>query len=257
MAVLIFDIETIPDVQMGRRLYSLSNDNDYEVARMMLSRRQEETGGSDFLPLHLHRIVAISAVLFIGNKLKIGSLASLDAPESELITRFFNCIEKYTPTLVSWNGGSFDLPVLHYRALHHAVSAPTYWNIGETDSGFRWNNYLNRYHYRHMDLMDILSAYQPRAYAPLHEIALLLGLPGKLGMQGNQVFEQFYTGHLEAVRNYCEIDVLNTYLIYLNFEKMRGKLSMEQQEQAQQELIAYLKQAKKTHFDEFLSAWLV
>src|SRR5699024_9779140 len=109
-------------------------------------------------------------------------------PEEELVQRFFDGIEKFIPTLVSWNGGAFDLPVIHYRALFHGIAGLRYWEIGDEDQSFRWNNYLNRYHQRHLDLMDMLSGYQARAAAPLDEIAVLLGLPGKMGMSGTKVW---------------------------------------------------------------------
>ena len=101
--------------------------------------------------------------------------------------RFFDGIEKYTPQLVSWNGSGFDLPVLHYRALVHGIPGCCYWDTGENDREFKFNNYLARFHARHTDLMDVLAGYQNRAWAPLDEIAQLCGLPGKLGMDGSQV----------------------------------------------------------------------
>ena len=149
MNVLVFDIETVPDVEAGRRLYGLSGLNDNDVAKVMFQKRLEQSGGeSDFLRHYLHRIVAIAAVLRHGDTLRVWSLGEMDAGEDELIQRFFDGIDKFSPTLVSWNGGGFDLPVLHYRALIHGVPAPRYWEIGDSDRDFRYNNYLNRFHTR-------------------------------------------------------------------------------------------------------------
>ena len=167
MNVFIFDIETVPDVVSGRRLHNLDGLTDKEVANIMFHKRREETGGSDFLRLHLQRIVAISVVFRSGEGVKVWSLGEQDADEKELIQRFFDGIEKFSPTLVSWNGGGFDLPVLHYRALLHGVRAPRYWETGDNDQSFRWNNYLSRFHSRHTDLMDVVAGYQTRANAPL------------------------------------------------------------------------------------------
>ena len=64
---------------------------------------------------------------------------------------------------MSWNGGGFDLPVLNYRALIHGVTAARYWDWGDDDREFKFNSYLGRYHTRHLDLMDVLAMYQPRA----------------------------------------------------------------------------------------------
>ena len=123
-----------------------------------------------------------------------GRSATEQSSEAELIARFFDGIEKYTPDLVSWNGSGFDLPVLHYRALKAGVQAPRYWETGEEDTSFRYNNYLSRYHWRHLDLMDVLASFQVRARASLQDVALLLGLPGKLGFSGDQVWDAVQAG---------------------------------------------------------------
>jgi predicted PolB exonuclease-like 3'-5' exonuclease len=255
MNIFVFDIETIPDTQSGSRLYNLTDLTDKEIAENMFERRRQETNGSDFLRLHLHRIVTISVVLRTSNQLKVWSLGDANSSEKELLERFFAGIEKYSPTLVSWNGSGFDLPVLHYRALLHGVSAPRYWETGEYEQSFKWNNYLSRYHYRHTDLMDVLAGYQARANAPLNEIAVMLGLPGKMGIDGSHVWDYFQRGEIETIRNYCETDVLNTYLVFLRFELIRGKLS-EQEYQAECELLrTVLEKENKSHFNEFLHAW--
>jgi predicted PolB exonuclease-like 3'-5' exonuclease len=260
MNVFIFDIETIPDVASGRKLYGQPEEmaqlSDQEVARVMsLARAQKTDGQSDMLRLHLQKIVAISVVLRSGDLFKVWSLGEPDSPEAELIQRFYDGIQKFGPTIVSWNGGGFDLPVLHYRALLHGIAAPQYW---ETQHGeFKWNNYLNRYHYRHTDLMDILASYQARAYAPLDEIATMLGFPGKMGMSGDKVWDAYQDGQIQAIRDYCETDVLNTYLIFLRFQLIRGHLTAEQY-QAEcgkaRETLA-LEAEHKPHFKAFLDAW--
>ncbi len=137
MNVFVFDIETVPDVASARRLWGLDGLDDDGVAAVLFSKRQQETGGSDFLRHHLHRVVAISAVFREGERFNVWSLGDEEAGEAELLRRFFEGIERYTPTLVSWNGGGFDLPVLHYRALLHGISAPRYWDTGDDDREFR------------------------------------------------------------------------------------------------------------------------
>lgn len=252
MNVFVFDIETIPDTNAGRKIYDLpSTLTDQEVGETMFLKRREQTSGSDFLPLHLHRIVAISAVLKTKSQINVWSLGDLQSSEKEIIQRFFAGIEKYTPTLVSWNGSAFDLPVLHYRALLHAVASPRYWETGDEDNAFKWNNYLNRYHYRHTDLMDVLAAYQTRANAKLDEIAVMLGLPGKMGMSGSKVWDGYLNGEIESIRNYCETDVLNTYLIYLRFRLIQGKLTEAEYQQHCEEITHHLQKSEKPHLIQF------
>ncbi len=94
------------------------------------------------------------------------SLGTLEDGEAALVQSFYRVIEKYTPQLVSWNGGGFDLPVLNYRALVNGIPAYRFWDLGEDDREFKWNNYISRYHARHTDLMDVLAMYQARANAP-------------------------------------------------------------------------------------------
>ena len=255
MNVLAFDIETVPDVETGRRLYGLDGLSDEDVARVMFHKRRAQTGDSDFLRHPLHRIVAISVVLRRAESVGVWSLAEPDAGEAELVRRFYDGIEKYTPTLVSWNGSGFDLPVLHYRALKHGVSAPRYWETGAEDQSFRFNNYLSRYHERHTDLMDVLAYYQPRASASLDEIATLLGLPGKLGRSGATVWDQYRNGRIEDIRNYCETDVLNTYLVYLRYECLRGNLDEAGLKREEKRVCDALKAANKPHLNAFLAAW--
>ena len=249
-----FDIETVPDVEFGRRMWDLGDIPDEAVASAMFFKQQQKSG-SDFLPLHQHRIVAISVALRTGETFKVWSLGDADADEAELVRRFYAGIDRYTPDLVSWNGGGFDLPVLHYRALKHGVQAPRYWEMGESNRDFRYNNYLSRFHWRHVDLMDVLAGFQPRARASLDQAAVLLGYPGKLGMSGDQVWGRYQTGDLKGIRDYCETDALNTYLIYLRFQLVRGILD-EARYQAELELLeTKLTETGSLHLDEFLAAW--
>jgi 3'-5' exonuclease len=253
---LVFDIETIPDVALGRRLHGLEGLADAQVAKAMFALRRQQSGG-EFLAHEQHRVVAISCVLRTQDTLKVWSLGELTASESELIQRFFDGIEKLSPCLVSWNGGGFDLPVLNYRALLHGVQAPRYWEVGDEDTSFRYNNYLGRFHWRHMDVMDILSGYQNRARASLANTASLLGLPGKMGFDGSQVWDAYQAGNLLGIRRYCETDVLNTYLIYLRFELMRGRFTRERHAEEVERVKALLRAGKEDqpHFAEFLQAW--
>jgi predicted PolB exonuclease-like 3'-5' exonuclease len=255
MSVLVFDIETVPDVDGGRRLYGLEGLGDEDTAKVMFQKRRQETGGSEFLRLHLQRIVAISAVLRTADRFRVWSLGEIEAGEKELLERFFDGIERFTPTLVSWNGSGFDLPVIHYRSLLHGVAGIRYWETGDEDRDFRYNNYLNRYHYRHVDLMDVLAAYQARAYAPLDEVASLLGFPGKMGMSGAQVWEGFLEGDLAGIRNYCETDVLNTYLVWLRFEQIRGRLRPDETEREYALVREELNRSGLPHLQAFAAAW--
>jgi len=250
--VLAFDIETIPDVAGIRRLYGLPADlPDAEVAEVAFQIRRTKTG-SDFLPPQLHKVAVISCVLRGDEGVRV---FSLEGQEADVIRRFYEGIEKFVPQLVSWNGGGFDLPVLNYRALIHGIPAAAFWETGDENRDFRYNNYVSRYHSRHTDVMDVLAMYQPRNNAPLDEVAQLAGLPGKIGVGGAKVWETWLAGETAKIRDYCEADTANTYLLFLRYQLLRGVYTNEQHQKECELLRTYLKGLDKPHWREFLKLW--
>ncbi|RRD91179.1 3'-5' exonuclease [Conchiformibius steedae] len=259
--ILAFDIETIPDTHAIRLLYQLPDTlSDAETAEYALQKRRAQNG-SDFLPLHLHRIIAIACCLRWQDKIRIAAIGTPEDNEAQIITTFYSLLDKYTPQLVSWNGGGFDLPVLHYRALMHGTPAPRYWDNGDggfPDSrDFKWNNYTNRYHTRHCDLMDVLSLFNARAAVSLDDIAKLCGFPGKQGMDGSQVWHAYQAGALSDIRHYCETDAANTYLMYLRFCLINGSMNPSTYHSEVEKLrhTVQSQAAEFPHWTEFLAAW--
>jgi 3'-5' exonuclease len=257
--ILVFDIETIPDVAGLRRLHELGDAlSDAEVSELAFQKRRA-AAGNDFLPHYLQRVVVISCVLRTRDGFRVWSLSEPEQGEGEIIQRFYDGIEKFTPQLVSWNGGGFDLPVLHYRGMIHSVTAPRYWDMGEGDFAdsrdFKWNNYIGRYHMRHCDLMDLLAMYQPRANAPLDDLVRLMGYPGKLGMDGGQVWQGWLDGKIGDIRDYCETDVVNTYLAYLRFQMMRGSITRDEHAAELDFVRAQLNGIQQPHWRKFLDGW--
>ena len=253
--ILAFDIETVPDAEGIRRVLAFGPElSDAAVVEFALQRRRQASG-NDFLPPHMHRVIAISCALRSDDGVRVWSLGSPADSERDIVQRFFDGIEKYTPQLVSWNGSSFDLPVLHYRALFHGIPGCCYWDTGDNNKEFRFNNYLSRFHARHTDLMDVIAGYQNRAFAPLTEIAQLCGLPGKLGMDGSQVHAAFKRGEIAAIRAYCETDVANTYLVFQRFQMIRGLLDPAAYQQEIDLFRAWLAEQQAPHWKEFAAAW--
>jgi len=260
--VLVFDIESIPDVAGLRLLRNAPEGATDQWVYSAWCEEREGEGKSNFIPLHLQRVLVISCVFRNAEGLRVHSFVDRDgASEGKVIQTFFNTLEKHVPQLVSWNGGGFDLPVLHYRGLRHGVVADKYWCMGEEGGSdareFKYNNYISRYHMRHLDLMDLLAMYQPKNNAPLDAMAKLCGFPGKLGMDGSQVYSAFLEGKTEDIRRYCETDVMNTYLLYCRFQKMRGGFTEAEYEQE----IALVKGTlaglvpAEQHWQEYLAAW--
>lgn len=256
MNVLCFDIETVPDIEFGRQIYDLGDLDDESVAKVMRFK-QLQARQTDFLPLPQHRVVVISGVLRDSDGLRIFSLGEGQGDERQIVQRFYDGLERRTPDLVSWNGSGFDLPVLHYRALKHGVNAARYWEIGDGDRDWRFNNYLSRFHWRHIDLMDVLSGFQAGGRASLQHTAQLLGLPGKLGMSGADVWDYYLAGRHAEIERYCETDALNTYLIYLRFELMRGNLDQTAYAREIDRVREKIGNSDGPHWREFLEAWPV
>ena len=252
LPVLVFDIETLTDLKSGAHLYGLDlPEQDLESALTKL-RRQES--GSEFQRLPLHEIVCISG-LWIDEKgtMKLFSFSREQWSEAEILTKFLSIFDKRHPTLVSWNGSQFDLPVILFRAMYHGLSAAALFDQGEIDTQKRYNNYQNRYHQRHVDLMDVMAMFHGRHFLKLDDAAHLLGFPGKRGDGGYHVPEYIRQQQWQALTSYCEGDVLNTWLIYLRWLLLKGQLLLADHQHLVQSTIQYL-QASPQHA-EFLSVW--
>ena len=263
--VLAFDIETIPDAEGARRILDLPDSiSDDDAIEAVLRARRQSTGREDaFLQLPLHRVAVISCALRIPDaaepeeRLKVFSLGAPEYDERGAVEMFFKVVEKYTPQLVSWNGGGFDLPVLHYRALAFGISARRYWQADGVDKygeKFHFNRYTARYHDRHTDLMDLLAQYSPGAFARLDDVAKLCGLPGKIGVGGAGVWDAFRAGKQDEIRRYCEADAMLTYLLFARFQRFRGLWSDEKF----REECAFAREWMREQggaWDEFLEKW--
>lgn len=249
-AKLVLDIETVPDAEIGRGLYGLEDLDEGEVMRAMLHHYQQRTG-LEFLPPIQHKVVAIGIVFRNEEGVRPLVLGNEDAKESELIMRFFRGLGHYVPDLITWNGAAFDLPVLNFRALRHEIQARIYWETGVNDRAFRFNNYLSRFHWRHTDLMDALSGFQGRGRPSLREACALLGLPGKKLMKGSSVMDAYLEGRIGDIRRYCLEDALNTYLVSIHFDYLRGRLSQDSLDEEYGLLIDVLKASGEPHLTEF------
>ena len=151
--------------------------------------------------------------------------------EKELISAFCNKIAELSPRLVTFNGHSFDLPILRYRAMVLGVSAP----------GLSARPYFNRYTKDAIDLCDALSSFSAQGKASLHEISRVMGLPGKpKGFDGGEVERHYHEGKIKEIAEYCETDVVNTYQVWLRYELFRGALSPDAFEASERNLADFV-----------------
>ena len=250
--ILVFDIETIPDIGTGRRLYpELKDLSDDDALTALIALRQAEAG-NDFMRLPLHKIACLSFLWVENGEFSLHSLALDRLTEADILRKFFRAFAK-KPVLVSWNGSGFDVPVLLYRALHHKISAPALFNSANKP------DYLYRYGEMHVDLMDKMSLYNGYSKQKLDTIAALCGFAGKGEIDGSQVVPMVQSGDWQKLTTYCESDVLNTWLIYLRWLILTGKADLDGCEMmiAQtHEFVSKIKNADDTlRHERFLDAW--
>jgi hypothetical protein len=225
--LVAFDIETIPDPDVGRRIFGFDGD-DASVVREMFESRLEKTDGRTGYPQLPHQRVVTIGVAWLeleSGKFKIGTVGGGAMEERSHLEGFFALFRDAAtaPRLISWNGSGFDLPVIRYRSMLLGIAAPDFYR---TDGELKRNNYQNRYHDMHVDLMDVLSGYGASHRVGLGTLSELVGLPGKSFVEG-EVWEHILAGEEELVREYCKMDVLLTLLLYLNWEVHRGNLETQ------------------------------
>lgn len=217
--ICVFDCESIVDVELVKKQYNDEGD-DFTISKNMISRYKEENG-SEFLPLPYHKIISICAVIAdnYGKFIKVNKIEGEN--EEQMIRNFFNFIEKFEPRLVSFNGKNYDMPLLVLRALKYNIKASTYL---DTISD-KWNNYKTRFsELKHCDLFESFGGFKG---LKLDLICSMANLPGKYDVSGDQVLDLFYNGKIEKIHEYCESDVLNTYMLFLKYEFIKGNLNKE------------------------------
>ena len=206
----------------------------------------------DKFPKHIfHRVICIGALVAHREEGGHWTVDALGAPhvgersEKELISSFVNSIATPSPQLVTFNGSSFDLPVLRYRAMVYGVAAP----------GLSVRPYFNRYAEDAIDLCDVLASFSSQAKATPHELCRVMGLPGKPdGMTGAEVEKYYRDGHIREIADYCESDVLNTYRVWLRYELFRGRLSGAEFQASEAKLVEFVKTRENTkpHLTAFM-----
>ena len=212
-SAIVWDIETVPDLKGFAAANGCEGKTDEEIRTLM----------GDKFPKHIyHSIVCIGALVARLDSEGAWCVQALGAPhigersERALIWAFVDRIAEMAPQLVTFNGSSFDLPVLRYRAMVNGVRAP----------GLAMRSYFNRYSEDAVDLCDLLASFSPQGKASLHELCRVMGLAGKPnGISGSEVEKYYRDGRIQEIAAYCESDVVNTYRVWLRYELFRGRLN--------------------------------
>ena len=259
---LIFDIETVPDGQLiAETKYAGLNLNPHEaVIKAQDDARASSSSGSDFLPLSYHLPVAI-CVLKVGTDYRLQSLVNLDSPlyrPQEIVAAFWKGAQHYQAKLVSFNGRTFDIPVLELAAFRYGLQIPWHFKgamglLGSKEKGPR-----NRYSDLHIDLFEFFSNYGAnRLTGGLNLLSKLIGIPGKFEMSGANVYSMIQTGNYAAVNEYCSFDVLDTYFVFLRTKVLTGELTLFQESHLRNEAHKWLKaeSEKQPHLLRYLEKW--
>jgi predicted PolB exonuclease-like 3'-5' exonuclease len=233
-SIIVWDLETIPDLAAAARMLGLGTAAEAEV---------REALGEGFPKHPLHKIVCIGA-LVASRQPEGWRMDALGAPhvaersEAELISAFAERVGQLRPQLVTWNGHSFDLPVLRYRAMVNRVAA----------EGLQVRQYFHRYTEDALDICDVLGSYAPGGTVKLDEVSKILGLTGKPeGIDGSRVEEMVRAGRIEEVARYCESDVLNTYRVWLIYELFRGAITDKQLEWSEAQIREFVMNRKTSN----------
>ncbi|MFT5702916.1 MAG: putative PolB exonuclease-like 3'-5' exonuclease [Rickettsiales bacterium] len=265
-SLFVFDIETIPDTQAAKNLLDLDASASKEECRKALTdyHLKITDGRNSFIRQPFQKIVAISFLQadiirdgdgterYVLNEIRSGG--NIESLEEELVKGFFSYLKKQPPRIVSYGGKNFDLPVLKYRAIKHGIAAPFLYKMGD-----KWNNYNQKYSLDwHCDLIDAFSDFGASTRVKMNELCAVFGLPGKLGIDGSMVADYYDSKKLAEIRDYCETDVVNTYLLYLHYQHHNGSLSTENFLSAQEDLSHYLltEGEERVHLKEFLDELL-
>jgi predicted PolB exonuclease-like 3'-5' exonuclease len=220
----IFDIETIPDVELVKKVYDINSDG-LEACNKAFEIQKEKTGSS-FLPIQFHQSVVISAVIAdeYGNFQKVNSI--IKDSEKELLKAFLGFVDRHNPKLVSFNGRGFDIPMILTRAMKYNLSCPAYFDQNDTlKNKTKWENYRSRYSEKfHIDLMDSMSEFGAVRGLNLDTVCMMSGLPGKFDVHGDQVTDLYFDNKIDEIAQYCESDVLNTYWLFLKYQILQGNI---------------------------------
>jgi 3'-5' exonuclease len=221
-AFLVVDTESIPDGRLLRQVkYPGQNLSDDEaIIKAQDAARENSWSGSDFLPVTFQIPVSV-CVARVGFDYSLTKITCLDSPRyrpGEMVSQFWGGVEKMSAKLVTFNGRSFDMPLLELAACRFGCTAPNYFQ----NSRHRFSGAIDL-----LDWFTNFGAY--RMVGGLNLLAKLLGLPGKMEIAGDQVYAMYKEGRYQDINDYCMFDTLDTYFIFLRSRVMIGELGAERE----------------------------
>jgi predicted PolB exonuclease-like 3'-5' exonuclease len=228
---LVFDVETVADGQLVSRIRYPGENLQPRAAVSRYRQELLEKYESDFIPYTFQLPVSV-AVGKISSDYRLLDVSVLDEPQfrPHVITEhFWRGWDRYRrPTLVSFNGRTFDIPLLELAAFRYGVGVPGWFNVGAKS----FEQYRNRYNLdAHLDLQEILTNFgSTRFTGGLNLAANLLGKPGKMEVQGHMVQDLYDQGKLQQINDYCRCDLLDTYFVFLRTRVLFGEISLDHEQ---------------------------
>lgn len=228
---LVFDLETVADGELVSKLRFSDDKLSGEEAIQRYRDELMEKYESDFIP-YTYQIPVSAAIAKVGTDFRLIDLVVLDEPKfrPHVITEhFWRGWEKYgQPTLVSFNGRTFDIPVLELAAFRYGIAIPNWFALKAKS----FEQPRNRFNIEaHFDLQELLTNFGcTRFTGGLNLAANLLGKPGKMDVQGYMVQDLYNAGKLAEINDYCRCDTLDTYFTFLRSRVVLGELSLDEEQ---------------------------
>ncbi len=234
MSLMFLDIATIPDFELGARLYSLYDLSDKDIARVMSTKCRENNKNSDKLDQHLRQLACVSALLLNRESISLVSSADSGADEQGHLRFLSTIIDQHKPEIITWDAESI-LPVLNYRYLAHALPIPV-----SGDSAV-------------VDLISEITESDENNNVPLHEIAVLAGLPGRIPLSDEEILNGCLQGSHEQIRIQLELNVINTCLIYQRWLLTCGEIDRTSYDRSLQLIKEQLVKIDQTHLTNYVA----
>jgi len=254
----VFDTESVADGNLVARIRYPGQDLKPAEATATYRADMFAKYDSDFIPYTYQMPISV-AIGKVNADFELLEIVVLDDPlfRPHVITENFwrGWLKYQKPTLVSFNGRTFDIPLLELAAFRYGISVPEWFSIGEKAYDQRRNRYN---HNSHLDLQELFTNFgATRLSGGLNLFANLLGKPGKMNIAGHMVQELFEQGELRKINDYCRCDVLDTYFVFLRSAVMLGQITIEREQQLVQLTRQYLEEQAEQipAYTEYLSAW--
>jgi 3'-5' exonuclease len=191
-----------------------------------------ESSEAERLPAPPHHKVVVIGAMWMAESHEPRKLGCIGEGKDEqgILSDFAKFLEERRPTMVTYNGRGFDLPVIASRCLRHGIALRHYYMSRDVRYRFSPDG--------HLDLMDYLSDHGAAKPAKLDILAKLCGMPGKVGVDGKDVGPLVHAGRIQEVRDYCLCDVVQTAGLFLRAELLRGELDRQGYRNAMRGLLA-------------------